>query len=280
MPSDIILAATSDQHANSSVGLCPPEGAETTDGNRTMPSKAQLWLWDCWEDFWKDVGELKQKTKSKLYCLYNGDAIEGAAGSVQARRTTQLMHLEDDVQRYIRDRVFSVPKALNPSKQWMIRGTESHVGKDEESLAKKLGCEPDADTNNRSRYHARIRIKGTLIDAQHHGSMGRLPRTEQALMKYRAFDILDEHAGLGLEIPNLVIRSHLHRFVDSGPDSRPMVPRVIQTPSWQLKTSYVHAKFPNAVPHIGGVIIIFRDNMAPQVIPKLYWPSLPTVEEV
>jgi len=271
----VVLAVTSDHHCGSTVAICPPEGVRLPDAAKYEPSKAQRWIWDNWVDFHEQVRAEKLRQNADLFYILNGDMYEG-----DHHGTHQIISKDADVQGYVADRVFGVIRDMGPKKTWVVRGTRSHVGSNEEHRARWLGAAPDQDTKNYSRYHLRAEIHGVRIDAQHHGKMGQLPRTERSNMVQRAYDILDEHAGRGYDAPNLVFRGHLHRYGDSGRDHRPNVPRIIQTPSWKLKDDFSHKVATNSLADIGGVIITIWPDGEHDVRPVLYQPRLPTVETI
>ena len=106
-----VLAVTSDHHANSTVSMCPPEGVRLPDGGEYHPSKANRWLWQCWEDYWREVGALVKAHGADLVCVFNGDAVEG-----EHHRNTQVISHNPETQAYVSDRIFGVPLALKPSR--------------------------------------------------------------------------------------------------------------------------------------------------------------------
>ncbi len=65
---------------------------------------------------------------------------------------------------------------------------------------------------------------------------------------------LKAYAETGDKPPNVVIRSHLHQFADTGMNFNSI--RLIATPAWQLITGYVHRLQPGALADIGGLIFV------------------------
>jgi len=271
----IVIGITSDHHCGSTVGVCPEEGVRLPDSAKYVPSKAQVWLWRNWLDFHEKLKAEKLKQKADLYYIINGDMYEG-----DHHGTHQIISRDADVQGYVADRIFGVIRDMKPKRIWVVRGTRSHVGSNEEHRARWLGAEQDADTKTYSRYHLRVRAHGLILDAQHHGKMGQLPRTERSNMIQRAYDILAEYAGRGLEAPNLVFRSHLHRYGDSGRDHRHKVPRILQLPSWKLKDDFGHKVATNSLADVGGVIVSIQPDGEYDIKPVLYQPTLPKLEEI
>lgn len=242
------------------------------DGGTYRPSKPQVWLWECWERYWKTVAAARKAAKADLWVIYNGDCTEG-----DHHHTSQIISRNPDAQRYVADRVFGVPGALKPDRLFMVRGTEAHTGtagSAEEALAKALGSERDEETGTWSRWRLRLMVHGLLVDCQHHGRMGQRPWTEQTIVATLAAQVFYEHARRGLRHPDLAFRSHLHRYADSG-DAHPT--RVVQTPAWQLKTSHVHKVAAESIADIGGVIAVIRPDHPPEIKKWLVLPALPKI---
>ena len=267
----LLLAITSDHHTNSTIGLCPPEGVKLDDGGRYLPGKVQRWMWECWEDYWRKIKTLQHETKAELWCLFNGDLVDGGPH----HGTTQIVSANLEIQSYIADRTFGVPLALNPSHTFVVRGTEAHVGpsaSSEEALARHLKAERDGD--RWSFWHLRLEERGTRLDCQHHGRSGFRPWTEQNALALLANQIFLEHARKGIPHPQLAIRSHFHKYGDSH-DASPT--RVIQTPAWQVKTAYAHKVVPESIADIGGVSILLQEGNPPTVQAHLYPVDLPPI---
>lgn len=269
----VLLVVTSDQHATSTLGLCPPEGVRYDDGGRFEPSKPQLWMWECWTRFWAYVAAERRAHASRLICVYNGDATDGGAH----HGTTQTISDDPEVQSYVSERVFSVPRDLKPDKSYMVRGTAIHVGGDtapnETALAKWLHCDRDPETRAWAAWHLRLAVHGLLIDFQHHGRAGGRPWTAQNAVSGLAAHIFMEHTLARMRPPDLAFRSHVHRFADSY-DAYPT--RVVVTPAWQLKTAFVHRIGPESIADIGGVLCLIAPNGDYEVTKRLYRPALPT----
>lgn len=256
MSKPVVLAAVSDTHCNSTVGLCPPQGCLLDDGGRYLPSKAQLWLWEKWLDYWGQVERAVVDRQAVLYCLFNGDAVDGP----HHHGTTQSVTGNEEEQDYIATETYGVPRKLNPSRIFVTRGTEVHVGpsgSSEEKLAKWLRAERDLATEKWSSWHWRLEIHGVRIDAQHHTTMGRLPWTEANGANSLAARVFMAHAKAGLPHPHLVLRSHVHRTADSY---KAQPSRAVILPAWQLKTGYAHKVAPDALSDVGGVITVIEPD--------------------
>ncbi len=140
----VIVAVTSDHHTGSTLGLCPPEGVRLDDDGKYTPSKAQLWLWACWADYWTLVRTMRDRHKAELRCVYNGDLSEG-----DHHGTSQIISRNPEPAAYISERVFSIPGDLKPERQFVVRGTEAHVGPSgatEEAWARRMKAEKNPET--------------------------------------------------------------------------------------------------------------------------------------
>ena len=72
----VVIAVVSDIHAGSAVALAPPT-VPLDDGGIYRASKAQCWLWDNWQDYWRQVDAARQREDAELYCVFNGDLVDG-----------------------------------------------------------------------------------------------------------------------------------------------------------------------------------------------------------
>lgn len=266
----IVLAVTSDIHCGSTLAAVPAEGVLLDNGDRYLPSKASLWMWNNWALFWSEVKDHVAATGAELWNVFNGDLTEG-----NHHGTTQIVSGNPESQAYLLERVFGVAQAAKPSHTFVVRGTEAHVGPSgatEEAFARGLGAERTPE-GKWSFFHLRLQPHGVLMDFQHHPSTkGNLPWTAPAAVQRLAFRIWTEHTLRGLEPPKLAIRSHTHVTRDSG-DAFPT--RAIITPSWQLKTAHAHKVAADAIADVGGLIVTVLPDGTYTVRTILFQPELP-----
>lgn len=253
----IVLATVSDIHCGSTVGMVPPEGVKLDDGGVYRPSRANSWLWECWEKFWQEVRVVKSKNRASLYVIYNGDFWEG-----DHHKTTQIISPNPEPTKYLASRILSVPQTLKPKHQFMVRGTEAHVGAsgaEEEALAREYSpiFTKDPENDTYSWWQLKLDINGVFVEAQHHGKMGRLAWTRGNAALQQAADVFMSYAQDGERHPDLCFRSHLHKWADSY---KVQPTRLIQTPAWQLKTAFAHKVAPNSPPDIGGIITVIQPD--------------------
>jgi len=152
-------------------------------------------------------------------------------------------------------------------------------GETEEGIARVLNKQGvpiirDPDTRNLSSYKRRIDIEGVRLDIAHHGRMGQRAHTRGSYSRLYAFDVWAEQA-LDMykemrqspesleEIFNrkrpadVAIRSHNHKYQDSGDDHRGIT-RIVSLPAFQLATEYVHRIAVESLADIGIVLLIIK----------------------
>jgi hypothetical protein len=256
-----LLVFVSDLHAGSTLGLCPPDPVELDDGQAYLPSKSQRWLWQCWTDFWARVEKRIQEGAEFHSLVVNGDAIDG-----DHHNTRQIISRDTGVHIRVAVDCLRVPMALDPQNVFIVRGTESHVGHSasaEEAIARILKAEganvhKDPDTDAGSWWHLRMDVNGLLIDVAHHGRTGHREHTRQNAANLYAHDILLSHTKDGARPPDLCVRAHNHKWLDSYDAADPL--RLIGLGAWQLGTGYVHQKHPDSLADIGGLVVEVEDG--------------------
>lgn len=244
-----VLAVVSDLHVNSTVAVCPAR-IQLDDGGEYIASKAQRWLQACWADAWERVDQLRGSGRKRqpLVVVVNGDVVDGTdhhnTFQTISRNPATMMQMGIDMLEPVRRKA---------DRFYVVRGTESHVGGSgawEEAIARDLDAEADELVGTRSWWHLPLEVEGVRFDIAHHTSMGALPWTAGAAAPRLAARILAEYAESGQQPPHVAVRSHVHRYGDSGTASRV---RAVITPAWQLATGYVHRISPGALSSIGMV---------------------------
>jgi hypothetical protein len=276
-PKAVVIACVSDIHAGGSTAVCPPS-ISLDDGGSYAASKAQLWLWQCWQAYWAQVDATRKAIGADLYEIFNGDAVDGSHHG-----TTQVLSNNPNAQAAVLDAVIRVPLALNPEKIYVIRGTEAHVGQSasaEERIATGLRKDKrpiigDPDTGTASWWHLRGEVLGHRIDVTHHGRTGQREHTRAGAAALHAHDILLSHVKNGDDYPNLCFRGHYHKFNDSH-DACPV--RVVTSGAWQLGTSYVKKVAADSLADVGGLIITLREGAPPHVEKVHFKASRPAIK--
>jgi hypothetical protein len=277
-PPPALVVCTSDLHCGSTVGLSPPT-IRLDDGGAYEASKAQLWMWSNWLDLWERAEALRGELGADLYCVFNGDLVDG-----NHHGTTQILSGNPNAQAAAVNACMAVPLALQPKGLVFIRGTDVHVGQSasaEERIAdglrrdKKPVVGNDA-TGAASHWHFKMERQGVRLDFAHHGRVGTRPWTKPNVVLNLAAEIFDDHArddarrgSSAPTFPHVAVRSHMHQFVDTH-DAHPT--RVVQMPGWQLASSFIHRIAPGKLADIGGVFLVI-DRGAVTVKPIRYTPE-------
>ena len=255
------LVVVSDLHAGCRMGLCPSGGVTLDDGGTYQPSTLQQKLWRMWREFWAEF--VPVATDGEPYAVVvNGDAVDG----VHHGTTTQVSHNLLDQVRIAR-KILEPVVAGAAGGYYHIRGTEAHSGKSgalEEELAESLGAIPSAE-GQFARYELWKNLGGHLLHCLHHigggGSEASAPYAE-------LHETFAESARWGRRPPDVVIRSHRHRYIMTEiptghvtGSSRGRVPSgtaaCVVTPGWQGKTPFVWKTAGGRIhsPQFGGVVI-------------------------
>lgn len=268
----VVIAVTSDLHCGGTTALCPPK-IQLDDGGEYLASKAQRWMWQGWESYWRQVDDTRKREKAKLYAVFNGDMVDGSHHG-----TTQILSGNPNGQAAALNAAMAVPLGLRPDRIWITRGTDAHVGQSacsEERIADGLRRDKrpivgDPDTGTASQWHIRMEVEGTRLDFAHHGRVGTRPWTKPNVTANLAFEIFCDHARDGIPHPHIAVRSHMHQLVDTG-SIHPV--RLIQTPCWQFGTSFINRIAPGKLADIGGIIIVLKKGHEPQVTPIMFRPE-------
>ena len=238
-----ILVVLSDSHIGSSTAVSPlrftVHNRSTYEAQVMEANRLQKWLYANWLDFYDYV---KSKArKHRIIVAHLGDVID-----YNHHGSTQLV-------QEVGDQVVMAKELLAPYRDIAdkfigILGTAAHAGTDhavESDLYKGLGADY-------IEQQMTIDIDGVLVDLAHHGRAGFRPWTSSAASL--ASEIMLDYAQSGLPLPNYIFRGHLHVMDDSG--SKFENTRLIQCPSWQLKTTYANRVAGNTRrSDIGGILL-------------------------
>lgn len=238
----IALVVFSDLHIGSTVGLCPAN-VTLDDGGRYAATRAQMWLLDCWRRAWAAAAKLCEGYE--VWAVSNGDLIDG-----DHHGTYQLWSRNPE------DQIRVACEMLSPVQQitrrlFVVRGTEAHVGGSawmEEAIAHRVEAEPCTVTGTCSWYRLPLLAGGVKFQIAHHASMGGKELSRGTAAAGLAVDTMTYCAAHGLSMPDVVVRSHNHRWADSG---RTYPVRAVCLPAWQMGTAYVSRRTPMAVADVG-----------------------------
>ena len=223
--SDTLLVVLSDTHIGSSTAVAPPSfvvhGRSTNEAQVTEANRLQKWLYRNWIDLFDYVKD--KARKHRVIVAHLGDVID-----FNHHGSTQLV-------QEVGDQVVMATELLMPYRDIAdkfigILGTAVHAGVDhatEIDLYRQLNADY-------IEQQMTIDIDGVIVDLAHHGRAGFRPWTSAAAGL--ASEIMIDYAQQGLLLPDFIFRGHLHVLDDSGAKFEHT--RLIQCPSWQLKTTY------------------------------------------
>lgn len=260
------VIAISDLHHGCQLGLCPPLPIALDSGGYYSASPLQLVMWQWWLEFWRWVDHV---TMGEPYAIIiNGDTTNGKPHDA-------ITNISDNVNTQA-DIALMVLKPLAEKCKgnlYFIRGTEAHVGKsgqEEERLAKSLGAIPD-EIGNYARWDLWMRLgdgvrgvgKGCLVNFGHHiGTTSSMAYEGTAISK-ELTEAYAEAARWREEPPDILVRSHRHRYYKVEMPSDNGYAIGLTTPGWQLRTpfSFRLSSGRTGTPQIGGVFIRQGDEV-------------------
>lgn len=251
------VVVISDTHCGCRLALCPPDGIRLDDGGFYYPSSLQVKIYKFWETFWNEF--VPDATRGEPYdVIMNGDCIDGT----HHHATTQISHNITDQKRIAYELL--QPIAEKAENYYHIRGTEAHVGKsarEEEDLAERLEAVPN-EYGQFARYDLWKTIgPDRLIHALHHVGTTSSQAYEATAVHKEMIESFVEAARWGREIPDVIVRSHRHRYMmtDIAVQKHGKTAHAISvvTGCWQGKTPFVWklAGARLSTPQFGGIVI-------------------------
>jgi len=246
------VIVVSDLHVNGTVAVLPPR-VELDDGGSYSASPFQIALWKAWLSFWETAQEMAKGCQS--VAVFNGDLVE----LDDKRRTNQV------VSRNQADIMRMVGKVLEPAEwcdKWaIVRGTEAHTGKSaafEEAIAQDYDHVIPFSDKIKSWWLFQAEISGIKFDISHHGTMGSLPWTEKNAANKLAHLTREYYINQDEKPPDVVIRSHQHRYADSGGNYDTFA---VFTPGWKGAGAFEHRiGAGQKLADIGGCIWIIENG--------------------
>lgn len=274
MTAAIVIVA--DMHAGSHAGLCPPDGFELENGGVYKPNPMQLYTWLAWTHFWTRFVPGQTSDCSTVAIAINGDVVEGVH-----HRLTGIITTDVETQERAALKVLDSIKTLWPQYNYiplfMTRGTEVHSDSNaisEERIAKTIGAERN-DIGEYTSWQWWINLDGAVINLAHHIGRGR------NALENEIDTALKESAKNGQAMPDVIGRSHVHRF-DYRQVTRLNNKHILAftTPCWQLRTPNVEHMDRLTLPHIGGVVLRMENNKQCTLWEKLYQLPMPVPHKI
>ena len=252
--SKVLITAISDLHVGSTLSILP-EGGLMLDGTGIYKgSKLQDELGRVWEIFFANTKKVKNICKRVL--VINGDSIEGCHHNTVALATNNLQSQENGAVALL------LPKVALFDEVFVTRGTEAHVqigAQSEERVAKAIGAKPD-ENGNYARWQLWMDVKGVVFNVAHHIGTTSSAAYESSAPMREMVAALVEAGQWDQKMPDVLVRSHRHRFIVIGlPSAKGRIQAVV-TPSWQLRTPFVERIDRMRMPHIGGVNFVVDEG--------------------
>lgn len=249
------IVVISDTHFGCKFGLCPPE-VQLDGGGKYRSSRLQLKVWWMWLDFWKKF--VPSVTENEPYIIvHNGDVIDG----VHHNSTTQISHNLVDQRNLAIEVLGGIIKEKNCKGYFQIRGTEAHVGQSaehEEQIAKELKAVKD-EIGQFSRYELWLEFGEAKLLAHftHHIATTNSAAYESTAPHKELVEAYVEAGKWKLNPPDVIVRSHRHRYYQNLVPGKNINAISVITPAWQLKTPFVYRGTlgRTSTPQIGGIII-------------------------
>jgi len=253
------LVVVSDLHVGCGLAVMPPGGFTDDEGNHRNPGRLQRKLGAWWDEFWKWV---EVETQGDYDVCVNGDLIDGMHHENTTHWTANM-----DTQRQACVQLLR-PVRERAQRFLVVRGTETHTGKSgqhEEAIARELNAEKSRE-GTCSHWELYYRMGRYLVHLTHHIGTTSSPFAESGALNREMVSGYVQSGRSGKTAPDVYVRSHRHTCaVFSHPSERDDDPirmsTSISTPSWQLKTPYLHRTAARMQqPQIGGVLIIAGHN--------------------
>lgn len=251
------IVVISDTHCGCRLGLCPPGGVSLDDGGTYHTSKLQDKLWAIYKEFCDSwLPSVLQNRPFDL--VHNGDVIDG----VHHDSTTQISHNLYDQNNIA---VLSLKDLVQRARKYYhIRGTEAHVGKsgvEEERVARDLGAVPNSE-GQFARYDLWLKRHDKIFHFLHHVGTVSSNAYEASAVGKELNEEINEAGRWGRPIPDCIVRSHRHRYIEVALPTYKGKTYAFVTPAWQLKTPFTFkvAGARLAPPQIGGCLIHINED--------------------
>ena len=246
-----IVAIVSDLHPNSTVGLCPPL-VNLDDGGTYKASRAQRWLWECWQDYAAKVKDTAGGAETTT--IFNGDLVEGDS----KKRSNQIITRNRSTILNIATETIA-PLVDISTRALFIRGTSAHVGKSaelEEELASDCTIAVHNDTTA-SWWNFYGVISGVCFDIAHHGRLSNKPWNRPNALITHTFEKMLAYQKRGERVPDVFIQSHNHKYGDTGGNLDSLGVACL---AWQLQTEYSIRIATAEISDIGGLIFVIENG--------------------
>lgn len=261
-----VIVVDSDQHCGSQLGLITPEGVQTSDSNWFKPGKALQWLWSQHGNYVDDASRIIKEWRKKgatAHYINLGDMTDGDHHQTHQIIGRDLGTHVQAARNVLRDGFLS----LGFDTVHVVTGTPAHVGPGaalEKTVAADMALSYPVVRDPRTGFTVWPDLVADIgayrFDFKHHGRAGTREWTRRGLSTLFAYDIHNSYRNDGRKPPDVAVRAHNHKMVDSGPDLRG-VTRQITTGCWQYSSEWVKSKAIESAPDFGGWVFVVTDDM-------------------
>jgi hypothetical protein len=235
----VLSVHVGDLHVGSTLALMPPV-VELDDGGEYCASKVQLWYWECWQRFWEETAQLKEKYGARCVGIFGGDEREG-----DHHNTTQIWAKSTADQDQAALQVLEVAGGVLDEAVF-VRGTPAHAGPASaatESYARALARRGWKIRKNWighwSYWHYTAVWSGVRFDVAHApGTKSWVPHTRDAAAARHAQYTWEEYHQEGIDPPDIIVRHHIHHKAQGYYQDT----ACFFIPSWQLPTNWVKSR--------------------------------------
>jgi hypothetical protein len=264
------VIVVSDLHCGSSLGLTAEQRMPMAEGGGYDPSRFQLDVAKAWKDFFKvHVPKVTRGAKKRVLCV-NGDIIDGAHHNTVALATNNLQIQETWAISLLKE------AAKGFDEVYCTLGTEAHTqpgGQSDERIAVAIGAVKNDDGMSAS-WQQWLDVDGIVINIAHHIGTTSSAAYESSAVMREMVAALVEAGQWEQRLPDVIIRSHRHRFIRIAIPSAKGEIQAAVSPGWQLRTPYVERIDRMRLPHIGGLVLLVEDKEC--LIKAKIYPLKPT----
>lgn len=241
----LAIAAISDLHCGSHVGLFPPDFVDRA-GNPIAQNVVQAWLWECWKHYCQRAWLTPVRA-----VVVNGDVVDGKQG--KSGGLGAMPDLADQRRAAVTCLEYLLSGFQERPALFFVRGTPYHVGNDgddEESIAEAMhGEEYEGEgIGYRARAVLNLKVGEVLCHFSHHVAYSSI---NAATPLGREIQRAKKRAQFGAPLPDLLIRSHVHQHAIASIDGI----QAVSLPCWQMPGSHIYKNNAHPVVDIGGAII-------------------------
>lgn len=259
------IVIVSDLHCGSTLGLTTEQVMPMAEGGGYQPSRFQADVARAWHDFFRNIVPKETKGSKKRILVVNGDMVDGNHHNTVALATNNIQIQEMWATTILTD------ASKDFDRVYCTLGTEAHSlpgGQADERIAAAIGAEKNPDGMSAA-WQLWLDIDGMLVNIAHHIGTTSSAAYESSAVMRELVAALVEAGQWEQKLPDVIVRSHRHRYIRLAIPSAKGEIQAVVTPGWQLKTPFVERLDRMRMPHIGA-IILKMDGSTCEIKAKIY----------